>query len=75
MFNQGKRKDFSRKIREVLSSLLFFFQSNHFLLTQSQIELSVAIAKEYPSIYHSVPCSHYEAQSMFNEARTLNMDP
>ena len=51
--------------RETFKFLIVPFQSSDFLHTQPCILLSVIVAKIFPFVYHSVPCSHYESQIRF----------
>jgi len=56
--NQEKKKDFSKN-QGNFKFCIVAVQSNDFLPTQSQIQLSVTITKFYLFIYHSVLCSLY----------------
>ena len=62
--NQGKMRDFLEN-QGNSKFLIVSFQSSNFLNTQPCIQLSVIFAKFYPFVYHSVLCSHFEAQFRF----------
>ena len=55
----------SGKVRELLSFIIVSFRSSDFLHAQPCIQLSVIVAKFYPSVSHSVLCSHFEGQFRF----------